>query len=70
MTAADHFEESGPADGTTLRDLGLRIEGTRLEPILAEFAGELDRAGLGRVRPEFYLSIEWGVPRAGPVVER
>jgi hypothetical protein len=45
-----------------IRDLGLRIEGTPLEPILAEFTGELDRAGIHRVRPRFYLSSEWGVP--------
>jgi hypothetical protein len=45
-----------------LRDLGLQIEGTRLEPILAEFDRELDRVGLGSLRPEYYLSTEWGVP--------
>ncbi|MEO6056525.1 MAG: hypothetical protein ABIQ49_06775, partial [Gemmatimonadales bacterium] len=47
---------------TPIRDLGLTIEGTRLEPILAEFQGELLQAGLTRVRPRFYLSTEWGVP--------
>jgi hypothetical protein len=36
---------------TPIRDLGLTIEGTRLEPILAEFEGELHRAGITRVRP-------------------
>ena len=47
---------------TPIRDLGLTIAGTRLEPILGEFAGELRAAGLTRVRPSFYLSTEWGVP--------
>jgi hypothetical protein len=47
---------------TPIRDLGLTIEGTRLEPILAEFEGELHQAGIVRVRPRFYLSTEWGVP--------
>jgi hypothetical protein len=47
---------------TPIRDLGLTIDGTRLEPILLEFGGELARAGLTRVRPRFYLSTEWGVP--------
>jgi hypothetical protein len=47
---------------TPIRDLGLTIEGTRLEPLLAEFQEELRRAGLTRVRPRFYLSTEWGVP--------
>ncbi|MFL6201320.1 MAG: putative zinc-binding metallopeptidase [Thermoanaerobaculia bacterium] len=45
-----------------IRDLGLRIEGTQLEPVLAEFGDELARAGIRRVRPRFYLSSEWGVP--------
>src|SRR3954462_13562573 len=47
---------------TPIRDLGLTIQGTRLEPILAEFEAELRRVGLTRVRPRFYLSTEWGVP--------
>jgi hypothetical protein len=47
---------------TPIRDLGLTIEGTRLEPILAEFEGELVQCGITRVRPRFYLSTEWGVP--------
>jgi hypothetical protein len=45
-----------------IRSLGLTIAGTRLEPILAEFARELERAGIRRVKPVFYLSTEWGVP--------
>jgi putative zinc-binding metallo-peptidase len=47
---------------TPIRDLGLTIAGTRLEPLLEEVRGELRRAGLTRVRPRFYLSTEWGVP--------
>src|SRR5947209_11216564 len=45
-----------------LRALGLTINGTQLEPIIAEFRRELDRAGIRKVRPHFYLSTEWGVP--------
>jgi hypothetical protein len=52
-------ERHGPPP---LRDLGLRIAGTELEPIVTEFVRELDRAGVRRVRPHFYLSTEWGVP--------
>jgi hypothetical protein len=47
---------------TPIRDLGLTIGGTRLEPILDEFRTELRQIGLTRVRPRFYLSTEWGVP--------
>jgi hypothetical protein len=47
---------------TPIRDLGLTIAGTRLEPILAEFEEELRHAGITRLRPRWYLSTEWGVP--------
>ncbi len=47
---------------TPIRDLGLTIADTRLEPIVAEFEEELRQAGLTRLRPRFYLSTEWGVP--------
>jgi len=47
---------------TAIRDLGLKIEGTRLEPICRDFLAELERAGIRRLRPRLYLSTEWGVP--------
>jgi hypothetical protein len=47
---------------TPIRDLGLTIAGTRLEPIVAEFERELEQVGLTRLNPRFYLSTEWGVP--------
>lgn len=46
---------------TPIKDMGLTIEGTRLEPILKEFDAELDRAKV-KLRPKYYLSTEWGVP--------
>ena len=52
------FEESLK---TPIKDLGLTIEGTPLEPIIEEFKSELARLGI-RIRPRFYLSTEWGVP--------
>jgi hypothetical protein len=44
-----------------IRELGLRIEGTPLAPLVAEVEAEL-AAALPRLRPRFYLSTEWGVP--------
>src|SRR5512143_558482 len=44
-----------------IRDLGLRIEGTVLEPVVQTFLAEVDRLGLP-FRPRLYLSTEWGVP--------
>ena len=62
MTADESaFREAKP-DAASICDLGLTIAGTPLEPVLAEFERELDRAGVRRVRPHFYLSTEWGVP--------
>jgi hypothetical protein len=54
-TQAPPFQEAH-LFSSPIRDLGLRIEGTPLEPVLAEFMEELDRAGIHRVRPRFYLS--------------
>lgn len=46
---------------TKLCDLGLKIEGTPLEPIVEAFLEEVAARGIG-VRPHCYLSTEWGVP--------
>src|SRR5688572_29285422 len=59
-TPANTFRESTQWS-TPIRDLGLTIAGTRLEPILAEFKRQVDAAGIRRLRPHFYLSTEWGV---------
>jgi hypothetical protein len=51
-----------PLAAVPIRDLGLRIAGTPLEAIIAEFQTELAHAAIKRLRPHFYLSTEWGVP--------
>jgi hypothetical protein len=51
-----------PHLSSPIRDLGLRIAGTPLEPTLMQFQRELERAGIVRLHPDFYLSTEWGVP--------
>jgi hypothetical protein len=49
--------------GTTpIRDLGLTIAGTPLEPLVRTVEAELAAARLRRLRPRFYLSTEWGIP--------
>jgi hypothetical protein len=57
----DEFHEA-TLGKTAIRDLGLTLAGTRLEPVLSRFTAELDGAGIRRLRPRFYLSTEWGVP--------
>jgi hypothetical protein len=58
---SEAFHE-GSAWSVPIRNLGLTIAGTDLEPILAEFEREVQQAGIKRLRPRFYLSTEWGVP--------
>jgi len=47
---------------TPIRDLGLTIAGTPLEGVVAEFQRELEQVGIRRLKPDFHLSTEWGVP--------
>ncbi len=54
--------EGGSRRATPIRDLGLTITGTALEPVLEAFEGELMAAGITKIKPRFYLSTEWGVP--------
>ncbi len=61
MAPTLQFQEAN-LSSKPIRDLGLKIAGTRLEPILEEFQQELERAGIRKVHPRFYLSTEWGVP--------
>ncbi len=60
MSSSHGFRESN-LYGAPIRDLGLTIDGTRLEPVIAEFRAELARCGI-KVVPKFHLSTEWGVP--------
>jgi hypothetical protein len=66
MSATPLPEEAGLREAhlwsTPIRDLGLTLKGTRLEPIIEEFEAELVKAGFHRLTPRFYLSTEWGVP--------
>ncbi len=59
-TPSSSFRE-GNLLSIRIRDLGLSLAGTRLEPVVAEFLQELERLGV-RPRPHVYLSTEWGVP--------
>jgi len=50
-----------------ISDLGLRIEASPLEPLIAELYRELDANGL-ELKPPIYLSDEWGCPEGVPVI--
>lgn len=45
-----------------LCDLSLKIEGTWLEEVLEVVLGDLERMGLGKLKPHFWLSDEWFCP--------
>jgi len=53
--------------GSRISELGLRIEGSELEPMIAQLYHELDAAGF-EFKPPIYLSDEWGCPEGVPVI--
>ena len=52
---------------TKISDLGLRIEGSPMEPYTRRLARELESRGI-LFRPEFYLTDTWGCPNKVPVI--
>ena len=48
-------------------DLRVRIEGSELEPYVAQLFGELEAHGLG-LKPEAYLADEWFSPSGVPLI--
>jgi len=53
---------------TPIRDLGLTIAGSPLEPFVQRLYCELERKKLFKFRPVCYLSDEWGCPSGEPVI--
>ena len=53
--------------GRRISDIGLAIEGTRVERLVAELYRELDSRGL-KFRPPVYLSDQWGCPDGTPLI--
>jgi len=51
-----------------VRELGLKLEGSPLEPLVQRLYRELDRKGLKKFRPLCYLTDEWGCPSGEPVI--
>lgn len=50
-----------------ISELGLKLEGSRLEPLVAELYRELEQAGID-LKPRVYLSDEWGCPEGVPLI--
>jgi hypothetical protein len=53
--------------GRRISDIGLSIEGTRVERLVAALYRELESRGL-RFRPPVYLSDQWGCPDETPLI--
>ena len=62
MSAPKNVFHESALGSTPIRNLGLTLAGTSLEPVLAGFLEEVRNAGIVRLKPRFYLSTEWGVP--------
>ena len=52
---------------TKISDLGLRLEGSPVEPYTCRLLKELEARRI-RFRPEFYLTDVWGCPNKVPVI--
>src|SRR4051794_34251230 len=50
-----------------ISELDLRIEGSELEPLIAELYRELDHHGFA-FKPPIYLTDEWGCPEGVPII--
>ena len=60
-------EERNALLGKRISDIGLAIEGTRVERLVAELYRELDAKGV-RFHPPVYLSDQWGCPDETPLI--
>lgn len=51
-----------------IRDFGLKLEGSPVEPFVQQLYRELSAKGLHKFRPPCYLTDEWGCPSGEPVI--
>ena len=54
--------------GKRISQLGLRLEGSRVERFVQQLQHELERKGLRKFKPACYLTDEWGCPDGEPVI--
>ena len=52
----------------SIKDLGLKIEGSPLERFVQQLYRELESKKLTRFRPAVYLTDEWGCPSGEPII--
>ncbi len=54
--------------GKPICELGLKLEGSPLGPLVERLYRELEGKGLKKFRPDCYLTDEWGCPSGEPVI--
>lgn len=57
-----------PLLGRRISQLGLKLEGSPMEPYVKTLYRELERKGLKHFRPPCYLTDEWGCPSGEPII--
>ena len=67
MSTGGWHEERESLLSKRISDLGLRIEGSELEPMIQRLYAELEAACL-QFKPPIYLTDEWGCPEGVPVI--
>ena len=51
-----------------IRELGLKLEGSPLQPFVDRLYREMEQKGLEKFHPAVYLTDEWGCPSGEPVI--
>ena len=68
FTLEDVPQELRELLGKRISQLGLRIEGSRVERFVQQLHRELGRKALRKFKPACYLTDEWGCPDGEPVI--
>ncbi len=67
LFGADLHDGSAAVLQARIKDLQLHLKGTRLERFISQLYEELEAKGL-RLKPQCYLSDQWGCPSGVPVI--
>ncbi len=67
MSFEKRRQETVPEGVRRIRELGLRIEGSPVEPLVQQLYTELDGAGIS-LKPPCFVADEWGCPDGVPAI--
>jgi len=65
---AEPSPEPVPLVNTRICDLGLKLEGSDVEPFVQQLHRELEEKKIKKFRPQCYLTDEWGCPSGEPII--